>query len=122
MRVLIVEEHPSLRHLIRSILELGHAEVEEASDGPTAVSAYASYRPDWVLMDLSLRGMDGLDATRLLKRAHPEAKVMIVTDQDSLTLRRKAREAGAGGILTKDRLFQELSRTDFVPAMPVRKH
>jgi CheY-like chemotaxis protein len=121
MRVLVVEEHPSLRQLIRSILELGHAEVEEAPDGHSVVAAYTSYHPDWVLMDLSLRGMDGLDATRLLKRAHPEAKVMIVTDQDSLTLRRKAREAGAGGVLTKDKLFQELSRTNFLPAVTGRK-
>ncbi|HAV24067.1 MAG: hypothetical protein A2X67_15015 [Ignavibacteria bacterium GWA2_55_11] len=116
MKVLVVDTNPSLRGMIKSILALGHADVAEAGDGKTALQLYSTYKPDWVLMDLSLKGMDGLDVTRQLKKVHPEAKIVLVTDQDSLTLRRKAREAGAGGVMLKENLFQELARTQFLPS------
>lgn len=118
MKILIVEQNPTLRGLLRSILELGHAEIAEASDASAALRAFSEYQPDWVLMDLSLREMDGFDATRLIKRTHPEANVMLVADQDSLTLRRKAREAGAGGVLVKEDLYRDLRRTEFLPSLP----
>lgn len=116
MKVLVVDTNPSLRGMIKSILALGHADVAEAGDGKTALQLYSTYKPDWVLMDLSLKGMDGLDVTRQLKKVHPEAMIVLVTDQDSLTLRRKAREAGAGGVMLKENLFQELARTQFLPS------
>jgi len=116
VKVLVVDTNPSLRGMIKSILALGHADVAEAGDGKTALQLYSTYKPDWVLMDLSLKGMDGLDVTRQLKKVHPEAKIVLVTDQDSLTLRRKAREAGAGGGMLKENLFQELARTQFLPS------
>jgi len=116
VKVLVVDTNPSLRGMIKSILALGHADVAEAGDGKTALQLYSTYKPDWVLMDLSLKGMDGLDVTRQLKKVHPEAKIVLVTDQDSLTLRRKAREAGAGGVMLKENLFQELARTQFLPS------
>ena len=115
MKILIVEQNPTLRGLLRSILELGKADIAEATDAAAALRAFSDYHPDWVLMDMSLREMDGLAATRLITEAHPEARVMIVADQDSLTLRKKAREAGAGGIIVKENLFNDLSRTDFLP-------
>jgi len=116
VKVLVVDTNPSLRGMIKSILALGHADVAEAGDGKTALQLYSTYKPDWVLMDLSLKGMDGLDVTRQLKKVHPEAMIVLVTDQDSLTLRRKAREAGAGGVMLKENLFQELARTQFLPS------
>lgn len=115
MKILLVEQNPTLRGLLRSILELGKADIAEASDAASALRAFTDYHPDWVLMDMSLREMDGLDATRLITRAHPDARVMIVADQDSLALRKKAREAGAGGIIVKENLYNELRRTDFLP-------
>ncbi len=120
MKILLVEQNPTLRGLLRSILELGHAEIAEASDATAALRAFSEYRPDWVLVDLTLREMDGFDATRLLKSSHPEAKVMLVADQDSLALRKKARAAGAGGILVKEDLYRDLRRTQFLPMAPPR--
>lgn len=116
MKILLVEQNPTLRGLLRSILELGHADIAEASDAAAALRAFSDYHPDWVLMDMTLREMDGLDATRLIKQAHPEARVMIVADQDSLALRKKARDAGAGGIIVKENLYRDLRRSDFLPA------
>ncbi len=120
VKILLVEQNPTLRGLLRSILELGHAEIAEATDASAALRAFSDYRPDWVLMDMSLREMDGFDATRLIKQAHPDAKVMLMADQDSLTLRKKAREAGAGGILVKEDLYRDLRRSEFLPAAPKR--
>jgi CheY-like chemotaxis protein len=118
---MIVEDNPSLRSMIRSLLELGNAEVSEARDGATVLQAYSSYRPDWVLIDMTLKGSDGLEATSRLKTAFPQANVMLVTDLDSLTLRKKARALGVGGILVKDKLFDELERLNFVPTENMRK-
>ncbi len=120
VKILIVEQNPTLRGLLRSILELGHAEIAEASDPTAALRAFSEYRPDWVLMDMTLREMDGFDATRLIKQSHPDAKVMLVADQDSLMLRKMAREAGAGGILVKEDLYRDLRRSEFLPVMPRR--
>lgn len=121
MRVMIVEENPSLRSMIRSILELGSSEVTEAPEAASVLTSYDLYRPDWVLIDMTLKGSDGLEATARLKRVHPEANVMLVTDLDSLTLRKKARALGVGGILVKDRLFDELERLNFVPTENMRR-
>jgi len=113
MKVMIVEDNPSLRSMIRSVLELGHADVAETTTASQAFRLYGTYRPDWVLVDMSVSGSDGIELTERLMRIHPDANVMIVTDVDSLTLRRKARRAGVGGILVKENLFRDLQRTDF---------
>ena len=110
---MIIEENPSLRSMIRSVLELGHADVAEAGTEAQALGMYASYHPDWVLVDLDDSGTDALEVTRRLKRVHPDAKVMFVTDLDSLTLRHKARQLGVGGILVKENIFRDLQRSNF---------
>lgn len=118
---MIIEENASLRSMIRSVLELGHAEVAEARNAAQALGLYGSVRPDWVIVDMDVSGSDGLTVTERLKRLHPEAKVMLVTDLDSLTLRRKARQAGVEGILVKETFFSDLQRTNFMLLENVRK-
>ncbi len=110
---MIVEENASLRSMIRSLLELGHADVAETSDSSQTLGLYTSYRPDWVLIDLSCKDGDGIELSKRLRKLHPEARVMLVTDLDSLTLRQQAREAGIGGILVKENLFRDLQRSNF---------
>ncbi len=118
---MIIEENASLRSMIRSVLELGHVEIAEAGSAAQALGLYGSYRPDWVLVDVDDPGSDGLVVTEQLKKLHPEVKVMLVTDLDSLTLRNRARQAGAGGILVKENLFRDLERSHFQLLENVRK-
>jgi DNA-binding NarL/FixJ family response regulator len=80
-------------------------EAFEAGDGAEALEAYRTHRPDWVLMDFRMREVNGLEATREIKAAFPEARVLIVTNYDDAELRASALEAGACGYVLKDNLL-----------------
>jgi NarL family two-component system response regulator LiaR len=104
LRVLIVEDNPSVRRLIRMAIIDSVAEIIEREDGSEALDAFEEYRPDVVLMDVRMPTIDGLTATRLLLKQHPLAKIVIVTDYSDETLREAAYDAGASGYVLKNDL------------------
>jgi two-component system response regulator DegU len=106
MNILIVDDSPRMRRTIRSLLAGMDHEVFECEDGSQVLPAYQAHRPDWVLMDIGLKEVDGIVATSALKAAHPEAKVVIVTDYDDARLRQAAHEAGACAYVLKEDLFK----------------
>jgi DNA-binding NarL/FixJ family response regulator len=104
IRVLIVDDSQPMRELIKMTLA-GIAEiVGECADGADALACYEASRPDWVLMDWEMR-TDGLTATRRIIEAHPDARILIVTQHDDAGLRDAAIEAGARGFVLKDDLL-----------------
>jgi CheY-like chemotaxis protein len=106
MKILIVEDNPTVRRLIRMATSEIADQIVECEDGADSLAAYVAYRPDLVLMDVRMPRMDGLSATRLLLTHHPEAKVVIVTDYDDDTLRSAARDAGACAYALKNNLTE----------------
>ena len=102
--VLLVEDNPAMRALIRSLVAGVSSAVHECADGASALDLYDKVRPDWVLMDVEMSGMDGLAATRALRRSDPAARIIIVTDHED-RYRRAAEEAGATGFVRKDHLL-----------------
>ncbi len=103
--VLIVDDSQPMRELIKMMLA-GVAEiVGECSDGADALEAYVRLRPDWVLMDIGMKNVDGITATQQIMAAYPQAKIMIVTDYNDDDLRRAAREAGACQYVVKEDLL-----------------
>lgn len=80
-------------------------EICECVDGQEAVSAYNLQKPDLVLMDIRMDGVDGIQATRQIKAADPDAKIIIVTDYDDDALRQAAMRAGAAGYALKENLL-----------------
>ena len=106
--VLIVDDSQPVRELIKMTLA-GVAEiVGECTDGSEALAAYEKLRPDWILMDIDMKDLDGISATRQITAAHPEAKIMIVTDYNDDELRRAARAAGAVDYVVKEDLLNIL--------------
>lgn len=96
VRILIVDDDPQSRVLIRETLarEAGMEIVGEAGDGVRGVELAGSLSPDVVLMDLSMGGMNGLEAARLIRRGHPATAILLVTNYGYEELGERAREAG----------------------------
>ena len=105
MNFLIVEDNDQMRRVIKSVVQSFAGCIYECSDGAEALPAYAQYRPDWVLMDIRMKELDGIAATRQIKAAFPEANIMIVTDYDDPDLREAARAAGACEFVMKEKLL-----------------
>lgn len=104
--VLMVEDNDAMRALIRSLVEEVTSEVRECASAEEALELYPRVCPDWVLMDIRLRGMDGIAATQALRKLDPEARVIIVTEHGARRYRDAARVAGASGFVLKDNLLE----------------
>jgi len=111
-RILIVDDHAMIRRGIQSILRtLPDWEVMgEASNGEDAVRMTNDLKPDVVLMDISMPGMSGLEATRAIRKISPQTKVLLLTLHDSPEWVETALNAGARGYLLKSDAEGELLR------------
>jgi DNA-binding NarL/FixJ family response regulator len=104
IRLLVVDDHPVVRQGLRTFLETrSDFEVAgEAGDGETAVAEAARLRPDVILMDLVMPGVDGLEAIARIKAAEPAARILVLTSFASADQVLPALRAGAAGYLLKD--------------------
>jgi two-component system alkaline phosphatase synthesis response regulator PhoP len=98
--VLVVEDELKISRLIRDYLESAGFAVIEATDGPSAVSMSRSHRPDMVVLDLGLPGMDGLDVTRRIRETS-SVPIIMVTARVEETDRIVGLELGADDYITK---------------------
>ncbi len=106
MKILIVEDNPQMRQLIRSVVARISLEVYECGDGAEALAAYTTHLPDCVLMDIDLPRLNGLEAARQITSAFPDAHILIVTNYDDARLRAAATAAGARGYVLKENLLE----------------
>jgi CheY-like chemotaxis protein len=106
MSLLIVEDNAKMRRMLKTLVADLASPVHECEDGAEALAVYAAQRPDWVLMDIAMKDLDGISATRRIKAAYPDAKIIIVTGYDEAELRWAAREAGACGYVLKENLIE----------------
>jgi CheY-like chemotaxis protein len=101
--ILIVDDNPLNVKLVRVVLLTSGYEVRTCADAESALEALQSYRPDAILMDIQLPGMDGLELTRRLK-ADPETRDITIIALTAYAMKgdeEKARAAGCDGYLTK---------------------
>jgi len=100
---MLVDDHGLVRKGIRRLLDdtRGIRVVAEAADGEQAISQVRQQRPDVVLMDVSMPGIGGLEATRKITRVSPAIKVIAVTVHNDDPFPARLLEAGAAGYITK---------------------
>lgn len=111
IRLMIVDDQKLMRQGLQTLLELegGFEIVAEAGDGQAALDAYAELKPDVVLMDIRMPGMDGVEATRRLLQQWVDARVIILTTFNDDAYVFEALRVGALGYLLKDLSGSELA-------------
>jgi len=110
LRVILADDHTLVRAGLRSLVEqLNNVTVvAEAKDGHEVLTLVATHHPDVVLMDLSMPGMNGLEAALRLKKEHPQVRIIVLSMHASEEYVLQALRAGAAGYLVKDSAPLEL--------------
>lgn len=106
MKLMIVDDSSEMRKLIRNVVALPADSVTECTDGSEVLEMFRRQNPDIVLMDLNMPHVGGIEATRILKKEFPQARVVIVSNFSEQEYRDEARGAGAVSYFTKDNLIQ----------------
>ncbi|MHB8470480.1 MAG: response regulator [Gaiellaceae bacterium] len=110
IRVLIADDHRLFAEALEAILG-GDARIKvvaHAGDGREAVKLAQDLKPDVVLMDISMPVMDGIEAAQAIRKTKDDTCILMLTGSNSRTDVDRARQAGAAGYVTKDRIAAEL--------------
>ena len=110
MRILVADDHEVIRRGVRALLASGrNCEIcGEAVDGQDAVEKARLLRPDLIIMDVSMPNLNGLEATRVIRRTLPSTQILILTQHDSQEMMRQAANAGARGFVVKSSVAHDL--------------
>ena len=110
IRVFIIDDHPVVRNGLKSLLA-GHADlvvVGEVGDGTEVLPWLTRHAVDVILLDIQMRGQDGIEIARQVRRAFPEVKIIILTTFDDENYLRGALEAGVDDYLLKNVAHENL--------------
>lgn len=110
INVMLVDDHDLVRKGIRRLLDdsSGIKVIAEAPDGEQAIRQIRKQKPDVILMDISMPGIGGLEATRKITQVSPDMKVIVVTIHDDEPFPARLLEAGAAGYITKGCAVDEI--------------
>lgn len=101
-RILVVEDSTMMRRVIMKVLkEAGHDIVGEASSGQDAIDMYQELKPDLVTMDITMRGMDGITASKEIMGIDSDACILILSNLDEEKYREEVGKIGAIGLVNK---------------------
>jgi DNA-binding NarL/FixJ family response regulator len=108
IRILLADDHVLVAEALKSLLEPAYEVVGVVADGRALLDAAQRLKPDLIVVDVGMPQLNGLDATRQIKRILPSVKVMIVTMNEDSALVAEAFRAGASGYILKHSASQEL--------------
>lgn len=109
-RILVVEDHQPVRQAILDWLSFNFPQslFIQAASGEEALRLAGELKPDMVLMDIELPGLNGLEATRQIKKDRPEIMVLILTIHEGALYQKEAARAGANGFLSKKDIYRKM--------------
>jgi len=107
-RLLLADDHTILVEGLKALLAAEFDVVATAGDGRAVLEAAKEYQPDIVLLDISMPGLNGIEAARRLKQSNPDSKLIVLTMHGDLSFVRAAFEAGASGYVLKQSAATEL--------------
>ena len=110
MRILIADDNDAVR---RGVVRLLSSEADwqicgEAKNGPEALEKARNLHPDLILLDISMPGMNGLEAARLLRQEVPTVKIIVISQHDAKQMLPQVLAAGADGCVDKGQLGEQL--------------
>lgn len=106
MNILIVDDNPLMREILRETVGVFAEVIEECCDGVEVLAAFRRSRPDWVLMDWEMPIRDGIAASQEVLRAFPDAQICMVSAYPDVALRQRAFAAGVRAFVCKDQLAE----------------
>lgn len=110
-RILVVDDSGFARRSLKQLLESAGHTVEEAKDGHDALERYFLNKPDLVMLDLVMEGMNGMEVLAKLRELDREAKVVVATADVQTSTRAEAQATGASGFITKPFDREEVLKT-----------
>ncbi|MGH9574018.1 MAG: response regulator [Candidatus Acidiferrales bacterium] len=112
-RILLVDDHEVVREGLKSLLSNARPDWEisgEAATGTEAIEQTQTLKPDIVLLDISMPGMSGLEASSRMRELGVSCPILVFTTHESETLGKEVRKAGAQGLVAKSQAFRDLVR------------
>ena len=106
MKYLIVDDNEEMRKIIRQIVYAEEDIIVECSDGIDVFNAYAEHIPDYVLMDIRMKSMNGIIAAEKLREEFLDARIIIITGYDTPAFRQAAKNVGAIAFFSKENLSE----------------
>lgn len=101
---MIVDDNKEMRETLKSVVANMVSVVDECEDGADVIQHYRASHPDFVLMDIAMKNIDGIRATRMLIKEFPDAKVVMVSNYDGEEIMSEALKAGSIGYVHKEYL------------------
>jgi len=109
---MIADDSDAIRHLLKDIVSLGkHELVAEAKDGAEAVEKFNTVKPDVLLLDLTMPEKDGLTVLKEIKGTNPDAKIIVLSGDNSKEMINQCLESGAVSIIPKPFDFDQVIKT-----------
>ncbi len=106
---LIVDDSKFMRKVIKEILTGGgHTVLGEAENGQDGIDLYDSLKPDFVIMDITMGGKDGMDAVKEIKQKHPDSKIIVISALNETTIKMNDHDILADKFITKPFEKEEL--------------
>jgi len=106
LKLLIVDDNPDIRELLKNICVDYFTKIFECEDGLDAVKIYEEEKPDWVLMDIKMKYLDGITATKQIIEKYPGAKIIILSQYNDKNIVKTSLNSGALKFIPKEDMMK----------------